>query len=135
MYYEECFVTNSLMGVMPVRQLGNICFPHRAKADEVREVYEKEKMSLAQMMIEEKEPVDKISKYTGYAIDKLKEIAGFISRKWFPVFANYRRDGYDFDALFEDEKAPYKHKKIMDFFMEEKYLKTVCFLPSDFSLL
>ena len=34
-----------------------------------------EKMSLAQMMIEEKEPVDKISKYTGYAIDKLKEIA------------------------------------------------------------
>ena len=43
MYYEECFVTNSLMGVMPVRQLGNICFPHRAKADEVREVYEKRK--------------------------------------------------------------------------------------------
>ena len=41
--------------------------------------------------------------------------AGFISRKQFPVFANYRRDGYDFDALFEDEKAPYKHKKIMDF--------------------
>ena len=36
---------------------------------------EKEKMSLAQMIIEEKEPVDKISKYTGYAIDKLKEIA------------------------------------------------------------
>lgn len=36
---------------------------------------EKEKMSLAQMMIKEKEPVDKISKYTGYAIDKLKEIA------------------------------------------------------------
>lgn len=33
------------------------------------------------------------------------------------------------------EKAPYKHKKIMDFFMEEKYLKTVCFLPSGFSLL
>ena len=46
MYYEECFVTNSLMGVMPVRQLGNICFPHRVKADEVREIYEKEKMSL-----------------------------------------------------------------------------------------
>ena len=36
---------------------------------------EKEKMSLSQMMIEEKEPADKISKYTGYAIDKLKEIA------------------------------------------------------------
>lgn len=45
--------------------------------------------------------------------------AEFIFRKWFPVFANYCRDGYDFDALFEDEKAPYKYKKIMDFFMEE----------------
>ena len=46
MYYEECFVTNSLMGVMPVRQLGNICFPHRARAEEVRNTYESEKMSL-----------------------------------------------------------------------------------------
>ncbi|MGYP000357133766 len=35
----------------------------------------KETMSLAQMMIEEKEPADKISKYTDYAIDKLKETA------------------------------------------------------------
>lgn len=46
MYYEECFVTNSLMGVMPVRQLGNICFPHRTRAEEVRNTYESEKMSL-----------------------------------------------------------------------------------------
>ena len=44
--------------------------------------------------------------------------AGFISKKWLPVFANYRRDGYDFDALFEDEKVPIKHKNIMDHFME-----------------
>ena len=44
--------------------------------------------------------------------------AGFISKKWLPVFANYRRDGYDFDVLFEDEKTPIKHKKIMDHFME-----------------
>ena len=44
--YEECFVTNSLMGVMPVRQLGNICFPHRTRAEEVRNTYESEKMSL-----------------------------------------------------------------------------------------
>lgn len=43
-YYDECFVTNSLMGIMPVRQLGNICFPHRTKADELREIYENEKM-------------------------------------------------------------------------------------------
>ena len=46
--------------------------------------------------------------------------AGFISRQWLPVFANYRRDGYDFDALYEDGKAPNKHKKIMDNFMEDK---------------
>ncbi len=45
--------------------------------------------------------------------------AGFISKKWFPVFANYRRDGYDFDALYEDGKAPVKHKKIMDNFIED----------------
>ena len=24
--------------------------------------------------------------------------AGFVSKKWFPRFANYRRDGYDFDS-------------------------------------
>lgn len=45
--------------------------------------------------------------------------AGFISLKWLPVFSNYRRDGYDFDALYEDGKAPRKHKKIMDNFMED----------------
>ncbi len=44
--------------------------------------------------------------------------AGFISLKWLSVFANYRRDGYDFDALYEDGKAPLKHKKIMDHFMD-----------------
>lgn len=45
--------------------------------------------------------------------------AGFISLEWLPVFANYRRDGYDFDALYEDGKAPLKHKKIMDYFIEQ----------------
>ena len=49
--------------------------------------------------------------------------AGFISKKWIPVFANYRRDGYDFDALFDDGKAPYKYKKIMDNFEENKDLE------------
>lgn len=41
---------------------------------------------------------------------------GFISREWFPVFANYRRDGYDFDARWDDELANIRHKKIMDCF-------------------
>lgn len=45
--------------------------------------------------------------------------AGFISKKWIPTFANYRRDGYDFDALYEDGKAPRKHKIIMDNFVDE----------------
>ena len=31
--------------------------------------------------------------------------AGFVSKKWFPEFANYRRDGYDFDSRYEDGKA------------------------------
>ena len=40
--------------------------------------------------------------------------AGFISKEFFPVFANYRRDGYDFDALYDDELAPRRSKLIMD---------------------
>lgn len=44
--------------------------------------------------------------------------AGFISREWLPYFANYRRDGYDFDALWDDEKASRRQKKIMDLFVE-----------------
>ena len=43
--------------------------------------------------------------------------AGFISTEWFPVFANWTRDGYDFDALFDDGKATMRQKKIMDLFM------------------
>lgn len=45
--------------------------------------------------------------------------AGFISKEWLPYFANYRRDGYNFDALWDDEKASMKQKKIMDLFAEE----------------
>ena len=36
---------------------------------------EKKNLSLAKMMLRDKEPVDKIVKYTGFATDKLKEIA------------------------------------------------------------
>ncbi len=42
--------------------------------------------------------------------------AGFVSLEWFPVLANCRRDGYDFDARWDDELAPIRHKKIMDCF-------------------
>ena len=42
--------------------------------------------------------------------------AGFVSKEFFPVFANYRRNGYDFDSLFDDELASHRSKKIMDVF-------------------
>ena len=35
----------------------------------------------------------------------LKGKAMYISAKWFPDFANYRRDGYDFDARYDDGLA------------------------------
>ena len=46
--------------------------------------------------------------------------AGFISKEWFPYFANYRRDGYDFDARWEDGLANMRCKKIMDEFENQK---------------
>ena len=42
--------------------------------------------------------------------------AGYVSKKWFPEFANYRRDGYDFDSAYDDGKAGRKEKLIMDLF-------------------
>ena len=36
---------------------------------------EQKNLSLAKMMLEDKEPIDKIKKYTGFAADKLEEIA------------------------------------------------------------
>lgn len=44
--------------------------------------------------------------------------AGFVSLEWFPLLANYRRDGYDFDARYEDGLAPAKDKRVMDLFAE-----------------
>lgn len=40
--------------------------------------------------------------------------AVYISQEWFPDFANYRRDGYDFDARFEDGLASYRDKALYD---------------------
>ena len=42
--------------------------------------------------------------------------AGFVSREWFPVFANYRRDGYDYEGLYEDGKMNSRCKRILDIF-------------------
>ena len=46
--------------------------------------------------------------------------AGFISLELYPDFANYRRDGYDFDALYEDGKAPRQWHDIMALFDKEQ---------------
>ncbi|MBE5792334.1 MAG: hypothetical protein E7322_09300 [Clostridiales bacterium] len=40
--------------------------------------------------------------------------AGFVSRKWFPKFANYRRDGYDFDSRWEEGLEPPRNQAIME---------------------
>ena len=42
--------------------------------------------------------------------------AGFISKAWFPHFANWRRDGYDFDSRWDEELASLRQKRIMDQF-------------------
>ena len=46
--------------------------------------------------------------------------AGFISKAWFPHFTNWRRDGYDFDSRWEDERATMRQKRIMDRFLEQE---------------
>ena len=40
--------------------------------------------------------------------------AGFVSLEHFPDFANYRRDGYDFEGFYEDGHANYKDKDVYD---------------------
>ena len=45
--------------------------------------------------------------------------AGFISIEWLPYFANHRRDGYDFDARWQDGLANIREKTIMDFYTAE----------------
>ena len=40
--------------------------------------------------------------------------AMYISAEWFPHFANYRRDGYDFEGFYAEGFARNKDKKLMD---------------------
>ncbi len=40
--------------------------------------------------------------------------AGFISMPWFPIFANYRRDGYDYEGLYEDGKMNSRAKRSLE---------------------
>lgn len=38
--------------------------------------------------------------------------AGYISKEWFADFANYRRDGYDFDSRVDEGIAPRKDEEV-----------------------
>lgn len=40
--------------------------------------------------------------------------AGFVSKQWFPKFANYRRDGYDFDSRWEEGLETPRNQGIME---------------------
>lgn len=52
---------------------------------------------------------------TGCAYGKFFENkAAFISRKWFADFANFRRDGYDFEGMYNDGLVPYRDKDLYD---------------------
>lgn len=44
----------------------------------------------------------------------LENKAVFISREWFLDFANYRRNGYDFDARYEDGLASYRDRELYE---------------------
>ena len=38
----------------------------------------------------------------------------YVSREWFAHLANYRRDGYDFDARYDDGLARFEDKQVYD---------------------
>ncbi len=57
--------------------------------------------------------------------------AGFVSREWFADFANYRRDGYDFDSRMDEGIAPHKDEEIYTAILQNgkllsKRLKEIC---------
>lgn len=52
---------------------------------------------------------------TGCAYGKFFEKkACYVSPEWFYDLANYRRDGYDFDARYDDGLAPLRDKQLYD---------------------
>lgn len=48
--------------------------------------------------------------------------AGFISKELFPAFANFRRDGYDFDSYYDEGLASRRSNLIMRLFDGEKII-------------
>ena len=50
--------------------------------------------------------------------------AMYISRDWFPDFANYRRDGYDYDARVDDGLARHRDEPIMTVLTQRGQLRS-----------
>ena len=50
--------------------------------------------------------------------------AMFISKHWFYDFANYRRDGYDFDARFEDHLATYPEQYLYNIIASKHFIRS-----------
>ena len=48
----------------------------------------------------------------------------FVSLEWFSDLANYRRDGYDFDVLYDEGLAAGNDKQIYDTLMRKKSMFT-----------
>ena len=61
---------------------------------------EQKNLSLAEMMLKDKEPIDKIKKYTGFATDKLEEIAKSMGM----TLRNMVVEMHAFNRTSEDEK-------------------------------
>lgn len=56
-----------------------------------------------------------VIRQTGCAYGKfLRNKAMYVSAEWFPDFANYRRDGYDFDARYDDGLASFHDKELYE---------------------
>lgn len=57
--------------------------------------------------------------------------AGFVSKEWFPVFANYRRDGYDWEGLYEDGKMKHRNRQVMEAFEPDENMQGLELLTCD----
>jgi len=57
--------------------------------------------------------------------------AGFISEKWFPDFANYRRDGYDYEGMYEDGKMKHRSRQILEALEPDEQVRGLELLSCD----
>ena len=62
-------------------EVQGMCNLSKALVEQGRELEREEgKINLARMMLEDNEPVDKIERYTGYTLGKIREIADTVGK-------------------------------------------------------